>query len=96
MESQPDVYAAMESQVPGLPADSLRWIGEMEEIADTFEHAGLTPNFHRGAAEVFRLLSGTPFAQETRETLDRSRTLQQTIEVVARHLPTRVEGGLEE
>ena len=93
LESQPDVYAAMESQVPGLPADSLRWIGEIEEIADTFEHAGLTPNFHRGAAEVFRLLSGTPFAQETRETIDRSRTLQQTIEVVARHLPTRVEGG---
>jgi hypothetical protein len=77
----------MEAQVPGLPADSGRWIGEMEEIADTFAFAGVTPLFHRGAAELFRLLNETPFAQETRETVDRSRTLQQTIEVVAQHLP---------
>jgi hypothetical protein len=28
---------------------------------------------------VFRLLSETPFAAETRETLDRSRTLEQAL-----------------
>lgn len=31
-----------------------RWIGEMEQIAETFEAAGLPGGFHRAAADVFR------------------------------------------
>jgi hypothetical protein len=31
-----------------------RWIGEMEEIADTFAAAGRPDGFHRAAAEVYR------------------------------------------
>jgi 3-hydroxyisobutyrate dehydrogenase-like beta-hydroxyacid dehydrogenase len=31
-----------------------RWIGEMEEIADTFAAAGQPAGFHRAAAEVYR------------------------------------------
>ena len=31
-----------------------RWVGEMEEIADTFATAGQPDGFHRAAAEVFR------------------------------------------
>jgi hypothetical protein len=31
-----------------------RWIGEMEEIADTFAGAGAPDGFHRAAAEVYR------------------------------------------
>ena len=31
-----------------------RWVGEMEEIADTFAAAGEPDGFHRAAAEVFR------------------------------------------
>ena len=31
-----------------------RWVGEMEEIADTFAAAGLPDGFHRAAADVFR------------------------------------------
>ena len=31
-----------------------RWVGEMEEIADTFDAAGQPDGFHRAAAEVFR------------------------------------------
>ena len=33
-----------------------RWVGEMEEIAATFEAAGLPGHFHHGAAEVYRRL----------------------------------------
>ena len=85
--SQPDMYRRMEGQVPTLPIKAGRWIGEMEEIASAFEHAGVTPRFHQGAAEVFRLLSETPFATETRETLDRGRTLNDTIQAVVDLLP---------
>ena len=35
-------------------AKGWRWVGEMEEIAATFDAAGLPDGFHRAAAEVFR------------------------------------------
>lgn len=31
-----------------------RWVGEMEEIAETFDAAGLPSGFHDAAAEIFR------------------------------------------
>ena len=82
--SQAAAYKGMESTIPSLPSKAFRWIGEMEEIAATFESAGVTPAFHRGAADVYRLLSETPFAAETPETVDRERTLAQTIAAVAK------------
>ena len=76
----------MDSQLPGLPAKAPRWIAEMEELAATFDKVGVTPDFHTGAAEVYRLLGETPFAGETPETMDRSRTLTQTIAAVVDRL----------
>ncbi len=35
-------------------AKGWRWIGEMEEIADTFAAAGVPDGFHRAAAEIYR------------------------------------------
>jgi hypothetical protein len=61
----------------------------MLEIAKTFESCGVTPKFHQGAADIFRLLDAAPFSAETRETLDRSRTLEQTVKVLTEYLPTR-------
>ena len=87
--SQPEVYKRMEDQVPGLPISAGRWIGEMEEIAATFDHVGVSPQFHRGAADMFRLLSQTPFARESPETRDTSRTLSHTIAAVADLLPPK-------
>jgi len=87
--SQAELYQRMQKSVPFLPADAWRYAGEMEEIAATFDAVGVTPLFHRGAAEIYRLLDTTPFAKETRETLDRSRTLEQAVAVYARHLKKR-------
>ena len=81
--SRPTVLEDMRRMVPRLPADSGRWIGEMEEIAATFADVGLTPHFHEGAADTFRLLASTPLAEETRETMDTNRTLEQTVAVFA-------------
>ena len=85
--SQSGALSSMESGVPGLPANAGRWIGEMDEIAATFEAVGVTPGFHEGAAEVFRLLASTPFADESPETIDRNRTLADTIAAAAERLP---------
>ena len=87
MYSQEDTYAAMQWKVPRLPADSGRWMGEMEETAASFAAVGVTPNFHRGALDIYALLSQTPLAEETRETIDSSRTLEESVRIYASHLP---------
>lgn len=81
--SQPVALKRMESRVPWLAADAERWTGEMEEIAATFGAAGLSENFHLAAAEIFRLLAATPLAEETRESADRSRTLDEAVRLFA-------------
>ncbi|MEP0944567.1 MAG: DUF1932 domain-containing protein [Rhizobiaceae bacterium] len=85
--SQSAALASIRGKVPFLPADSARWVGEMEEIAATFQQAGVTPNFHKGAAAVFRVLEQTPFAEETRANMDRSRSLEEAVETFVQHLP---------
>jgi 3-hydroxyisobutyrate dehydrogenase-like beta-hydroxyacid dehydrogenase len=85
--SQQAELNTMRQRVSRLPADSQRWIGEMEEIAATFSDAGVPSGFHEGAADIFTLLAKTPFASESRETIDTSRTMEQSIAVYAEHLP---------
>lgn len=90
--SQSDVLGKMEAGIPRLPANAHRWIGEMEEIEFTFKHLGITGGFHEAAAEIYRLLDSTPFARETPETLNKGRTLQETIQVAAQHLNKKIPG----
>jgi 3-hydroxyisobutyrate dehydrogenase-like beta-hydroxyacid dehydrogenase len=80
IESQPVALERMERMVPWLAADAERWVGEMHEIAKTFAETDLTPRMHEGAAEMFELLAASPLAAETRQTADRSRTLDAAIE----------------
>ena len=82
--SQKSHLAAMEKGISRLPANAHRWIGEMEEIAATFENLGVTPNFHKGAAEIYKMLNSTPFAKESPETIDKNRTTWDTIEAVSK------------
>lgn len=86
-DSQPNDLKAMQERIPRIPADSGRWVSEMENIAETFASVGVPSGFHEGAAQVFEILSKTPFAQETRETIDESRTMEQTIPVFTQYLP---------
>ncbi len=81
--SQAFHWDLMNKRVPFYPADACRWAGEMDEIAETFADTGVTGNLHKGAAEVFRMLDKTPLAAETRESADKSRTLDQAITIYA-------------
>jgi 3-hydroxyisobutyrate dehydrogenase-like beta-hydroxyacid dehydrogenase len=80
----PNAWQAMNAAVPWLAADAERWTGEMEEIAATYDAVGMPGEFHQGAAALFRQLATTPLGDETRETLDRTRTLEQTIAILAK------------
>jgi 3-hydroxyisobutyrate dehydrogenase-like beta-hydroxyacid dehydrogenase len=55
--SQPDLPAASDG-VAGKARKAWRWVAEMEEIAASFEAAGLPGGFHRAAAEIFERLAG--------------------------------------
>jgi 3-hydroxyisobutyrate dehydrogenase-like beta-hydroxyacid dehydrogenase len=82
-ESQPDKLAAIKGSVPYIAADSVRWADEMDEIAASFAAVGVTSKFHQGAGEIFRLMAATPLEAETRATVDRSRTLEEALEIYA-------------
>src|SRR3972149_5777831 len=58
--------------IPSMPRRARRWIGEMEEIAKTFEDLGLTPLMLQGAADLYRLVGETPLADQTSREPDPS------------------------
>ena len=80
--SRAKALAEMQSLIE-LPGKAFRWVGEMEEIAATFESVGVTGHFHQGAAEVFRMVADSPLGDERPETIDPNRTLRETVEVFA-------------
>ena len=46
---------------------SRRYVGEMEEIAKTFEEIGLTPRIFLGAADIYRFVGNTELAERVPE-----------------------------
>jgi 3-hydroxyisobutyrate dehydrogenase-like beta-hydroxyacid dehydrogenase len=52
--SQPQLFDRLASAEQSARAKGWRWVGEMEQIADTFAADGLPDGFHRAAAEIFR------------------------------------------
>jgi len=56
--SQPDATGRSERAVSANIKKAWRFVGEMDEIAATFEAAGLPNGFHEAAGEVYRRLAG--------------------------------------
>ena len=81
-ESQSQRLQAMDG-VRSLSAKAFRWIGEMQEIAATYDQAGVSPGFHEGAEHIFRLIAESPIGHERPETVDRNRTLEETVAIFA-------------
>ena len=52
--SQPDLPARSEQAVRNNARKAWRFVEEMEEIAASFENAGLPGGFHQAAAEIYR------------------------------------------
>jgi len=81
-ESRSQRLKSMES-LKALSAKAFRWIGEMHEIASTYDQAGVTSHFHEGAAEIYQLITDSPIGHERPETVDRSRSLEETVAILA-------------
>jgi len=54
---EPELPALASQRVRGATAKAWRFVGEMEEIAATFDDAGLPPDFHRAAARLYGRLA---------------------------------------
>jgi 3-hydroxyisobutyrate dehydrogenase-like beta-hydroxyacid dehydrogenase len=87
-EFQSSQEAALQrmQRLPGVPMKSRRWVGEMEEIAKTFECVGLTPRMLAGAADMYRLLGSTALADRTPEDTEPLPSLEEMIAVLAKEL----------
>ena len=76
--SQTGTLAGME-RVKTVSASAFRWIGEMDEIAATFDQAGTSPSTHTGAAETFQMIADSSIGHERVDSVDRSRSLEESI-----------------
>ncbi len=87
--SQKQLLDHFERSIPGMPPKAYRWVGEMEEIAKTFDDVGMTPRILLGAADMYRLVGETELAQETPENRTRGQDLKDVIEILNGALPER-------
>lgn len=72
--------------VPSMPPKAGRWIGEMEEIAQTFAAVGLPPGMLQGAADVYRFVGQSPLGRERTEDRTRGKTLEDAVDGLVRTL----------
>lgn len=72
--SQAGTVPKMDNALIRLPALSGRYVGEMEQVAETFDAIGLPGGFHAACAELFTMLDATSLGREHRDEIDPNRT----------------------
>jgi 3-hydroxyisobutyrate dehydrogenase-like beta-hydroxyacid dehydrogenase len=80
--SQKQLLDHFERSIPGMPPKAYRWVGEMEEIAKTFDDVGMTPKILLGAADMYRLVGQTELANETPEQRTRGQDLTDVVSIL--------------
>lgn len=78
------IYQAQQRSIPSMPNRARRWVGEMEEIAKTFEDLGMTPKILLGAADMYTLVGETPLADLT--SRDPNPSLDEVMEAIIARL----------
>ena len=81
--SRSDVYNFVIDALPRMPPKAYRWVPEMEQIAQTFEGAGLTPRIFQGAADMYTFIATTALGKESPENRDKSRTGEDVVRLLA-------------
>ena len=78
-KSQAGNVEKLDEAIIRLPTLAERYVGEMEQVAETFESIGLTPQIHQGAADLFKFISSSPLARQRRDDIDPMRTSTNTL-----------------
>jgi len=87
--SQDALFKWIARQVPGMPPKAARWVGEMEEIAQTWADLGLPPQMLEGAAAVYRFVGTTELSLETPEQRQRGQALEAVTDILSARLSDR-------
>jgi 3-hydroxyisobutyrate dehydrogenase-like beta-hydroxyacid dehydrogenase len=66
-ESAADNRQWVLSRTAVMPPKAYRWVPEMQEIAKTFEGAGMTPRILLGAADMYEMIAQTALGKESPE-----------------------------
>lgn len=91
--SQAGTVAKLDEAIIRLPSLSGRYIGEMEQVSETFDSIGLPGGFHAAAAELFRMLSASSLSSQRREQIDPNRTTLDTLRILVEELERQDEGA---
>jgi 3-hydroxyisobutyrate dehydrogenase-like beta-hydroxyacid dehydrogenase len=75
----PALVERVEARLASATAKSARYVGEMREIAEAQEGAGLTPALFQAMAEVYSALGASPLARTAPEDLPRGASLEQVL-----------------
>lgn len=78
--SQAGSVEKIDSALNRLPSLSGRYIGEMEQVAESFADIEVPSGFHEAAAEIFRMLDSTSMGMERREEIDPDRSPADVLE----------------
>ncbi len=81
--SRGEIYDWVIGAMPVMPPKAYRWVPEMQQIAQTFEAAGMTPRIFEGAADMYAYFAATALGKETPENRDKSRTGQDVVRLLA-------------
>jgi 3-hydroxyisobutyrate dehydrogenase-like beta-hydroxyacid dehydrogenase len=81
--SQPEAASRMARTVPFLASAAGRYTGEMAEIAATFDSAGVSGDFYRGAEWLYALLARSALGEEARADQPAERSLDEALEIFA-------------
>jgi 3-hydroxyisobutyrate dehydrogenase-like beta-hydroxyacid dehydrogenase len=84
--SQAGTVDKLDEAINRLPSLSGRYIGEMDQVAETFGSIGLPDGFHQASAELFRMLNSTSLATERREQIPPERTPLDVLKIVVADL----------
>jgi 3-hydroxyisobutyrate dehydrogenase-like beta-hydroxyacid dehydrogenase len=91
-ESQQAALERMAHGVPAMIPKAHRWVGEMEEIAKTFEDCGLTPKTYLGVAEIYDFVAHTSLGKISPEQWrQRGRPFEEIVAELAMERPSRQE-----
>jgi 3-hydroxyisobutyrate dehydrogenase-like beta-hydroxyacid dehydrogenase len=70
-QSHPAMLERMQRAVPAMVPKAHRWVGEMAEIAKTFEACGLTPRTFQGAADLYAQVAASDLGRMSPEDWSR-------------------------
>jgi 3-hydroxyisobutyrate dehydrogenase-like beta-hydroxyacid dehydrogenase len=85
--SMSGTFEKLNKSIPNMAPKAGRWVGEMEEIAKTYESIGLSPKLFQGVAETYRFIAEqTPLGKEIIEERKQGQTLDTALELMVQSL----------